>query len=164
MVAAVRGAVQSVDPDQPVYQIRTMTELVSGALAGTRFIMLLLMLFAGVAAALAVVGIYGVISHAVNQRTHEIGVRMALGALRGDILRLVMKEGLILTVVGVGLGLLASLALTQVLAGLLFGVSATDPSTFAGMCLLILLVATCASWLPANRAAKVDPFVALKCE
>jgi predicted permease len=164
LVGAVRGAVQSLDRDQPVYRIRTMAEWMAGALAPARFTLLLLLVFAGVAAALAVVGIYGVISHTVTQRTHEIGVRMALGAQQRDVLRLVIRQGLQLTVTGVALGLLASFALTRVMKTLLFGVSATDPVTFVLIALLLTFVALLACWLPARRAAQVDPLVALKYE
>ena len=164
MVGGVRGAVQSVDPDQPVYRICTMDEVMGAALAPARFTTLLLMIFAGVAVVLAMVGIYGVISQSVSCRTHEIGVRMALGALRPDILRLVLKQGLFLTLIGVGLGLSGSVVLTRALVGQLFGVSATDPLTFAGVCLLVLLVALLTSLAPARRASRVDPMVALRYE
>ncbi|MCI0392626.1 MAG: ABC transporter permease [Acidobacteria bacterium] len=164
LVGAVRGAVQSLDRDQPVYRIRTMDELMVGALAPARFTLLLLMIFAGLAAALAMVGIYGVMSHAVAQRTNEIGVRMALGAQQRDVLRLVVGQGMKLALLGVAGGLMVALLLTRLMHDLLFGVSATDPLTFALIALLLALVALLACWIPARRATKVDPMIALRCE
>jgi putative ABC transport system permease protein len=164
MVGATRGAVQSVDSDQPIYGIRMMDEMVAGALAPARFTLLLLMIFAGVAAALAVVGIYGVMSHSVTQRTHEIGVRMALGAGTNDVLRLVIRQGIKLALLGVASGLVVALLLTRLMRELLFGVSATDPLTFGFIALLLILVASLACYIPARRATKVDPLVALRCE
>jgi putative ABC transport system permease protein len=164
MVGAARGAMQSVDSEQPIYGIRMMEELVAGALAPARFTLLLLLIFAGAAAALALVGIYGVMSHAVVQRTHEIGVRMALGARAGDVLRLVIRQGVKLAVMGVASGLGMALLLTRLMRELLFGVSATDPLTFALIALLLILVASLACYIPARRATKVDPLVALRCE
>jgi len=164
MVGAVRGAVQSVDSDQPIYGIRMMDEMVAGALAPARFTLLLLMIFAGVAAALAVVGIYGVMSHAVVQRTREIGVRMALGAQKGDVLRLVIRQGVKLASLGVAGGLGVALLLARLMRELLFGVSATDPLTFGSVALLLILVASLACYIPARRATEVDPLVALRYE
>jgi predicted permease len=164
MVGAVRAAVQSLDPDQPVYQIRTLDEVMAGALAPARFTLFLLLLFAGVAAVLAVVGIYGVMSHVVTQRTHEIGIRIALGAGTGDVLRLVIRQGLKLALLGVIGGLIVALLLTRLMQGLLFGVSATDPLTFATIALLLMFVALLACYAPSRRAIKVDPLVALRYE
>jgi predicted permease len=164
MAGAVRGAVQSLDRDQPIYRIRTMEELMAGALAPARFTLLLLAVFAGVAAALAVVGIYGVMSRAVAQRTHEIGVRMALGAQRRDVLRLIIGQGMKLALLGVAIGLVAALLLTRLMRELLFSVSATDPLTFGLIALLLALVALVACYVPSRRATKVDPLVALKYE
>ena len=164
MVGAARGAVQSVDSDQPIYGIRMMDELVAGALAPARFMLLLLMIFAGAAAALAVVGIYGVMSHSVTQRTHEIGVRMALGAGASDVLRLVIRQGIKLALLGVASGLVVALLLTRLMRELLFGVSAIDLGTFAAVPALLAGVALLACLIPARRATKVDPMVALRCE
>ena len=126
--------------------------------------MLLLSIFAAVALLLAAVGIYGVMSYSVNQRTRELGVRMALGAGTGDLLRLVVRQGLILAVIGLILGLGAALALNRVMASLLFEVTSTDPATFAGLSLLLVVIATIACLVPALRAARVDPVTALRCE
>jgi predicted permease len=164
MVGAARGAVQSLDRDQPIYHIRTMDELMAGALAPARFVWLLLMIFAGVAAVLAMVGIYGVMSRTVTQRAHEIGVRMALGAEAGDVLRLVMGQGMKLTLTGVVIGVVAALMLTGLIRNLLFGVSANDPLTFIAISTLLAGVSLVACWIPARRATKVDPMIALRCE
>lgn len=164
LIGAVRDAVRSIDRDQPVYRIRTMDELVARALAPARFTLLLLLIFAGVAAVLAVVGIYGVISHAVTERTHEIGVRMALGAGAADVFKLVVGQGLILTLAGVAIGVGASFAVTRVMTGLLYEVAATDAMTFAAVPLLLTGVALVASFVPARRAMKVDPMTALRNE
>jgi putative ABC transport system permease protein len=164
MASTVRGAVQSLDPDQPVFRIRTMNEVLAGALAPARFTLWLLLVFAGVAAALAAVGIYGVMAHAVTQRTHEIGVRMALGAQTGDVMRLVIRQGLKLALLGVASGLIVALLLTRVLRELLFDVSATDPLTFGLIALLLSSVTLLACFLPARRAMQVDPLAALRNE
>ncbi len=164
LAGAVRDTVRSIDRDQPVYRIRTMDELVARSLAPARFTLLLLLIFAGVAAVLAVVGIYGVMSHAVTERTHEIGVRMALGAEARDVLKLVVGQGLMLTLAGVAIGLAAAFAATRVMTGLLYGVTATDAVTFAVVPVLLAGVALAASFVPARRAMKVDPMVALRYE
>jgi putative ABC transport system permease protein len=164
LVAAVKDRIWAVDKDQTIWAVRTMEEIVARWLAPRRFNLLLLGVFAALALALASVGIYGVMSYAVSQRTREIGVRLALGAQPRDILKLIVGQGLALTLGGVALGLLASLALTRWLESLLFGVSTTDPLTFAGVALLLTLVALLACYVPARRATKVDPLVALEHE
>jgi putative ABC transport system permease protein len=164
IVGAVRETVRSLDHDQPIYRIRTMDELVAGALAPARFTMLLLMIFAGAAASLALVGIYGVMSHAVTQRTHEIGVRMALGARVSDVLKMVVTQGLKLVSFGIGAGLLAAFLLTRLIENMLYNVSVTDSATFAVISVILAGVALAACFVPARRAAKVDPMVALRYE
>ena len=162
LMAAVRREVAALDPEQTVMSVMTMEQRVSAALARPRFNALLLNLLSALAAALATVGIYGVISYSVAQRTREIGVRLALGAKRSDVLWLVIKQGMALAAVGVAIGLAASLALTRLMQGLLYGLSATDLLTFAGASALLGAVAVAACWLPARRATKVDPMVAMR--
>jgi putative ABC transport system permease protein len=164
MTASVRGAMQEVDGSLPLYNIKSVENIISESVAPRRLNMLLLGTFAGLALVLAAVGLYGVMSYAVTQRTREIGIRMALGASSSNVLRLVVGQGLILTLVGVAIGLTASFFLTRLLATLLFGVSATDPLTFALISLLLVGVSTLASYIPARRAMKVDPMVALRYE
>jgi putative ABC transport system permease protein len=164
LAAAVRGQIAALNKDQAVFNVRTMEQIVSESVAPRRFSMLLLAVFAVVALALAVIGIYGMLSYAVAQRTREIGLRMTLGAQRTDVMRLVIGHGMKLAVAGVVAGLIASFALTRTMRNLLFGVSATDPITFASITLLLAVVALLACWLPARRATKVDPMVALRYE
>jgi ABC-type antimicrobial peptide transport system permease subunit len=162
LIAAVRAQVFAIDREQPVYNARTMEQIIAGTLAQRRFLMFLLALFALLAMTLAVVGIYGVISYTVTQRTHEIGIRLALGAKAGDVLRLIVAQGLKLTLGGVVLGLAAAFGLTRWMTTLLYGVGATDPLTFAGVAALLCVVALLACWIPARRATKVDPLIALR--
>ncbi len=164
LAAAVRDQIAALNKDQPVFNVRTMDEIVSQSVAPRRFSMLLLAVFAVVALALAVIGIYGMLSYAVAQRTREIGLRMTLGAQRMDVMRMVIGHGMKLASAGVVLGLIASFALTRTMKNLLFGVSATHPVTFGSITLLLAVVALLACWIPARRATKVDPIVALRYE
>jgi putative ABC transport system permease protein len=161
MIAAARAQVQAVDAGQPIYNVETLTKLRAAAIAPQRFNLLLLGLFASVALALAVVGIYGVMSYAVTQRTHELGIRMALGAQTADVLRLVLRQGLTLALAGTAIGLTAAFGLTRLMRNLLFGVSPTDSLTFSAIALLVMLTALMACWVPARRATKIDPLTAL---
>jgi putative ABC transport system permease protein len=162
--AAIRDGVRAIDPGEPIFQVGRMDERLSNSVAERRFQTLLLSCFAGLALVIAVIGIYGVISYAVSQRTHEIGVRMALGAQTSDVLRLVVWRGMRLTLIGAALGLAGALALTRVIKTLLFNVTATDPATFTVVAMLLVIVALMASYIPARRAAKVDPLTALRSE
>ena len=164
LASAVRGQVAALNKDQAVFNVRTMEQTLAQSVAARRFSMLLLTVFGIVALALASIGIYGLMSYTVAQRTREIGVRMALGAQMSDVLKLVVGQGMRLALVGVVLGLVASVALTQLMKTLLFGVSATDPLTFIAIALLLTVVALLACWLPARRATKVDPMIALRYE
>ena len=164
LVAAVRGQIQEIDRDQPVSNIHTMEELLARSVSQRRFNLLLLAFFAGVALLLASVGIYGVMSYSVEQRAHEIGVRIALGARTADVLRLLLGHGMKLVATGVAIGLAGAFALTRLISTLLFGVRATDPLTFAVIALSLALVSLAACWIPARRATKLDPLVALRRE
>src|SRR5262245_53297262 len=162
--AAVRSEMRQLDAAVPVQGLRSMEQLVSRSVAPQRFNMSLLGLFAALGLVLAAVGIYGVIAYGVSQRTHEIGLRMALGAREGDVMKMVVRRGMALATIGVAIGLIASYALTRLMKTLLFGVSATDPLTFTVIALSLGLIALLACWIPARRAAKVDPMIALRCE
>ena len=164
LIAAIRKEVQAMDKDQPISNINTLDEILEKSLAQRRFNLLSLVVFSGVALALAAVGIYGVMSYLVAQRAHEIGVRMALGANASDVLRLIVKQGMTLTLTGVLIGLITAIGLTRLIKNLLFNVSATDPLTFISIVMLLTFVALAACWIPARRATKVDPMIALRCE
>jgi predicted permease len=164
LTAPIRAAVQAVDPSQAVSQIRTMSEMVSESLAPRRFVVTLLGIFAGMALLMAVIGLYGVISYSVTQRTQEIGIRMALGAQRSEILGMVIGQGMRLAGIGAGVGLAASLAISRVLQNQLFHVSPFDPLTFTATALVLIGAALLASYVPARRATRVDPMDALRYE
>jgi putative ABC transport system permease protein len=161
MISAIRREILALDKDQAVFNIATMEQLVSDSIALRRFSMFLLGLFASLALVLAAVGIYGVIAQSVSQRTHEIGIRMALGAQARDVLKLIVRQGMSLTVVGIVVGLAGAFALTRLLANLLFGVGATDPTTFLWIPVLLAAVSFLACYIPARRAAKLNPLTAL---
>lgn len=164
LVSAVREVIRRVDPDQPISNVATMEELLTRETGSRRLGMILLSVYSGLALLLAALGIYGVLSYVVAQQTHEIGVRLALGAGSGDILGMVLRRGATLVFIGVMIGALAAFALTRLMTSLLFGVSATDPPTFSGIALMLILVALAACLLPARRATRVDPMVALRCD
>jgi predicted lysophospholipase L1 biosynthesis ABC-type transport system permease subunit len=164
VVSAVRAQVAGPTEDQPIYGVQTMEQIISGSLAERRFAMLLLIIFASTALVLAAVGIYSVMSYAVSRRTHELGVRMALGASRGEILTLVVREGMALAAIGTLGGLTVAIGVTRLMASLLYGVRPADPATFAAVSLLLAGIALLACYLPAWRATKVDPIVALRYE
>ena len=164
IVAGVRKEVQALDPDQPIAAVKTMNDWVATSTAAPRYRTTLLALFAALAMILAATGIYGVMSYSVAQRTHEIGVRMAMGARQFDVLKMVVRQGMILALVGVVLGLAGAYALTRVMSTLLFGVTAKDPITFGAVAALLIAVAFIACFVPARRATKVDPLVALRYE
>jgi predicted permease len=163
VIAAVRQAAHEVDANLPIFNIKTLAEQVDESLAQERLIGAVSSFFGLLALLLAAVGLYGVMAYAVNQRLHEIGVRMALGAQRGAILRMVLRQGMKLVLIGAGFGIAASFAVTRVIASLLFDVTPTDPLTFIGAPILLLIVAIAACLVPARRATKIDPLVALRC-
>jgi putative ABC transport system permease protein len=160
----VRELVQSVDPTLPVSAAQTLNETVSASLAERRFSMEIIVMFAVTALLLAGLGIYGVISYMVSQRTHEIGIRVALGAQKWNILRIVVRQALGLAFAGAAVGLVGALIVSRLMAGMLYGVRPTDPLTFAGVALLLIVVALLACYFPARRAIRVDPLVALRHE
>jgi ABC-type antimicrobial peptide transport system permease subunit len=154
----------SVDNQLATSKIRTMDQVVSESTARQNFNMLLLSIFAGLALLLAAIGIYGLMSYTVEQRTQELGIRMALGASRGDMLKLVVRQGMLLAGIGVVIGLAASFGLNRLLANLLFGVKTTDPTTYVAVAVILVSVALLATYIPARRATKIDPLVALRYE
>jgi predicted permease len=164
LVPSIRDAIHAVDKDQPIYRVMSMEELVSNSVAQKRFSMLLLAIFAGVALLLAAVGIYGVMSYSVTRRTHEIGIRMALGASRADVLKMVVRQGMTLTLIGVGVGLGVAFLVARVMSSLLFGIGSHDPATFIMIPAILTGVALGACFIPARRATRVDPMVALRYE
>lgn len=164
LAAAAIREIHAIDPDQPVSDVQPMEAVVFASVSESRFNVLLLAIFASLALMLAAVGIYGVMAYNVSQRTHEIGIRVALGARTGDVMSLIVGQGLLLTIAGIAIGVAGALGLTRLMASLLFGVTATDPATYAGVSLLLAIVALAATYIPARRAMKVDPIVALRCE
>ena len=164
MTSAVKSAVQAIDREQPLYDVMTMARISARSVARRRFTMQLLAIFAGVALALAAVGIYGTLAYTVSQRTNEIGIRLALGAQTKDVMKLIIGQGMKLILIAVGLGLMGAAALTGLMASLLCDISATDPATFAVIALVLICVALLACYLPARRAAKVDRMIALRYE
>jgi len=164
MVAPVRAEVQKLDADLAVFNVKTMEDLVDGSLSQPKLRTVLLGVFAGLALVLAGIGLYGVIAYSVTQRVSELGVRMALGAQKGDVLKMVLGQGAQLAAIGILIGLVAAYGLMRVISKLLFGVSANDSLTFAATAVVILVVALAASYVPAMRAVRVDPITALRCE
>jgi putative ABC transport system permease protein len=164
LIAAVRQQIKTIDPDQPIYAIRTMDEIRAESVAPERLNLTLLSIFAGIALILAIVGIYGVMSYSVTQRTHEIGIRMAIGAQPRDVFRMVLMQGMMLALIGVVFGLIGAFGLTRLMATMLFGVEPTDPATFVAIAALLTVVALVACYVPGRRATKVDPVVSLRYE
>jgi ABC-type antimicrobial peptide transport system permease subunit len=164
ITAALRTSLQQISSEQVMYGVQTMEEMIANSLSARQVSMIVFGVFAALALGLASVGIYGVIAYLVGQRTHEIGVRMALGARRMDVLGMVLREGIKLAILGTVIGVIAALGLMRLLSNLLFGVSPGDPATFAAVAILLTSVAVAACYVPARRATKVDPIVALRYE
>ena len=164
LATSMRQAVESVDSSAVVYDVRPMEEIVARSISTQRLTMLLLSVFSGLALVLSAIGIYGVIAYLTGQRTHEIGVRVVLGASREDVLRIVLGQGMRMTLIGVAMGMAAAFGLTRLITRLIYGVGATDPPTFAGVAVLLSTVALAACYIPARRATRVDPMVALRYE
>jgi putative ABC transport system permease protein len=163
-VSALHSAIVEIDPNQPLVRVRTMEENMAATVAQPRFRTWLIAIFAGLALVLAAVGVYGVMSYTVTQRTNEIGIRVTLGAQSEDVFRTIVGEGLRLALIGVAVGVVAALAVTRLLQSFLYGISAYDPLTFVGVAMLLTMVAAAASFFPARRATLVDPMVALRYE
>jgi putative ABC transport system permease protein len=163
-IGAIRREILAVDKDQAVFNVTTLEQLMGDSIRIRKFFMLLLLAFAALALILAAVGIYGVMSYVASQRTYEIGIRMALGAQTRDVLKLIIGNGMTLALIGVAAGLAGAFALTRLMAGLLFGVTATDTTTFVSVSVGLILVALLACYIPARRATKIDPLVALRYE
>ena len=164
LTKAVQEKIWAVDKDQPISNIQTMEHTLSQSVANRSLYLLLLGVFAGIALLMAAAGIYGLVSYTVALRTKETGIRVALGATRGQILALVVRRGMLLTLIGVATGIAGSLILTKLISALLYGITPTDAPTFVGTALLFIAVAFVATYIPARRATKVDPMVALRCE
>jgi putative ABC transport system permease protein len=164
LISSVRGVVKSLDPDQPIYSPRTMDEIRAESVASERLNLTLLSLFAGIALVLAIVGIYGVMSYSVTQRTHEIGIRMAIGARPVDVFKMILGNGMKLALIGVAIGLVGAFWLTRFMATMLFGVEPRDAMTFASIPVLLITVALLACYLPGRRATKVEPTISLRYE
>jgi putative ABC transport system permease protein len=164
LIASARSQVKSLDTDQPIYNIRTMDEIRGESIAPQRLNLTLLSIFAGIAFVLAIVGIYGVMSYAVTQRTHEIGIRMAIGAQPRDVFKMILGQGMMLTIIGMAVGLLGAFGLTRLMTTMLFTVKPTDPITFTAVALLLLFIALIACYIPGRRATKVDPVNSLRYE
>jgi putative ABC transport system permease protein len=163
-IAAIKKEVQAIDPHQPLANVHTLEEYLTDHSSARRFNLLLLAVFATVALLLGAIGIYGMMAYSIAERTQEIGIRMALGAQRPDILKLILGQGMKLVLAGIALGLSGALALMRLIESLLFGVSPTDPLTFAGAAIFLCVVAALACWIPARRATAVDPLIALRQE
>jgi ABC-type antimicrobial peptide transport system permease subunit len=164
VLSAVKSELRALDPDLPMYYLRTMGQRVDESLARRRFSMLLLGVFASVALALAMIGTYGVMAYLVSQGTREIGIRMALGATQRDVLGLIVRQGMTLAVSGLAIGLAGAFVLARLIRSLLFGVQASDPATFVGISVLLAFIALLASYIPARRAARIDPMISLRCD
>jgi putative ABC transport system permease protein len=164
LIGSVRAAIKEIDPDQPIFGIKTMDEIRGESVQNERLNLTLLSLFAGIALVLAIVGIYGVMSYSVTQRTHEIGIRMAVGARPRDVFAMILGHGMKLALIGVGIGLIGAFVLTRFMASMLFGVEPTDATTYGAIAALLLGVSLLACYLPGRRATKVEPTISLRYE